>query len=73
VPTTKSLIAVDDEVPNDVWVVGKEATIFRYNGSWTRVAAPGVIQDLNAVWTVGHDVWIGGQGGLIMKATVYGG
>jgi len=56
--TTANLSAVWGSGPNDVWAVGDNGTIVRWNGAvWSPVAS-GTTNDLLGIWGSGpDDIW----------------
>lgn len=68
VPTTGVLWGLWGTSASDVWTVGENGVILRWNGaSWTQATALAGTTGLNAVWGSGaRDVWFAGDGGLLI-------
>jgi hypothetical protein len=62
--TTQHLRAVWARTPSDVWVVGDNGTVLRFNGAGWATQTPGFFDDLHAVWArAADDVWVAGGSG----------
>jgi len=67
---TRVLQGVWSEGPTNAWAVGNGNTILRYNGSaWSVVSDVnkpiGPVDNYNAVWGSGSDVWVAGESTLL--------
>ena len=69
-PTSRVLQGVWSDGASNAWAVGNLNTILRYNGTaWTVVSDAnkpiGTTDNYNAVWGVGSDVWVAGDGAVL--------
>lgn len=66
--TMVDLRAVHGSAPDDVWAVGRSATILHFDGQRWSLVARGPGADLNAVWASGRALaFLAGAGGTLLR------
>ncbi len=69
--TPPSLRAVWSAGPNNVWSVSAEGSVLHYDGTaWTE--SHRAHYELRTVWATASEVWVGGEGGLLLHRNANG-
>jgi hypothetical protein len=68
--STQHLFGVWGSGPTDVWAVGFGGTILHYDGASWSPSASGTTEELLAIGNAGVDLWVGGDGGLVLHRNV---